>query len=342
MATSQTGWLCSHGAKIVSETSTTAVVEVTNYWQNNGWTYNVSNIYGYVYLGNSSATVLNNGSVNSTKVSASGGKVAIGSYQFTVSKTAEQQTITCYAKINSNSNYAGDQTLESTKTTITIPALPKYTIVYDANGGEGQMEDTVVTYTISTPIRKNTYTRVGYNFLGWHAYKHSDQKWYWDTGWAAEGSQASGSVKYLYSDEEVVARTSWVDGDTVTFYAVWQIKVYTVTYNSLGGDVTPTKQSKTHDVAITLSGVVPSKVGYTFEGWSTSENATSADYEPNQTFNENGDTVLYAVWLPNGVMYFRNGSKWSIGRVWINSNGVYKTGIVWTNVNGTWKRGGIN
>ena len=42
-----------------------------------------------------------------------------------------------------------------------------YTIVYNANGGAGSMEDSVFTYGVPQNLRDNIYTRTGYTFAGW-------------------------------------------------------------------------------------------------------------------------------------------------------------------------------
>lgn len=55
------------------------------------------------------------------------------------------------------------------------------------------------------------------------------------------------------------------------------------------------------DKVITASGVSLSKTGYTFTGWSTDPDATTADYQPGDVFKTGSvakDTTLYAVWKP--------------------------------------------
>lgn len=71
---------------------------------------------------------------------------------------------------------------------------------------------------------------------------------------------------------------------------------YTVTYYANGGDNAPNAQTKTEDVALTLSDYVPTRAGHTFLGWAESSTATSAAYAPGATFTENRNLSLYAVW----------------------------------------------
>ena len=101
-----------------------------------------------------------------------------------------------------------------------------YTVRYNANGGSGTMADTVVTYGTSTALRANAFTRTGYKFVGWTAYRTAKNQWYYTNGtsygWYTEGSQPSGYYKDIYADQTSVAKTSGTDGDVVIMYAQWE------------------------------------------------------------------------------------------------------------------------
>ena len=88
-------------------------------------------------------------------------------------------------------------------------------------------------------------------------------------------------------------------------------KVYTITYNANGGSSVPSSQTKDYGTALTLSSITPTRVGYTFLGWSTSSTATSATYQPSGSFTTNANTTLYAVWKANTytVQYNANGGS---------------------------------
>lgn len=90
-----------------------------------------------------------------------------------------------------------------------------------------------------------------------------------------------------------------IDEDT-TLYAIWQLKLYTITYddNVPGVEIpVPKSQKKIHDENIVLSeDVIPERVGWVFDGWSTDKEATEATYAPGDEFDINEDTTLYAVW----------------------------------------------
>ena len=126
---------------------------------------------------------------------------------------------------------SGEKTIYAVwKENITPPVNYTLTLKYDANGGSGTMADTKVVYGTSTAIRANAFTRSGYTFSGWHAYRMSDNSWIYTnntTGadkWIPVGESTAGYTLKVYSDGCKVARTSSTDRDLVTFYAVWKSK----------------------------------------------------------------------------------------------------------------------
>ncbi len=70
--------------------------------------------------------------------------------------------------------------------------------------------------------------------------------------------------------------------------------VHTLSFDANGGSNAPSNQVGSGYVSITNS--APSRNGYTFLGWSTDSNATSATYGASSLINLDRDTVLYAVW----------------------------------------------
>ena len=90
---------------------------------------------------------------------------------------------------------------------------------------------------------------------------------------------------------------------------------YTINYDANGGSGAPGSQTKTHDVNLTLSSTKPTKTGYTFLGWSTSSNATSASYTAGGTYSANSNATLYAVWQVNTytITYNANGGSGAPG-----------------------------
>ena len=85
---------------------------------------------------------------------------------------------------------------------------------------------------------------------------------------------------------------------TATYTVDVNPQAYTISYDANGGSGAPGNQTKKHDVDLTLASAIPTRFGYTFQGWSTGSTATTAGYLPGSSFAINANTTLYAVWTP--------------------------------------------
>lgn len=83
------------------------------------------------------------------------------------------------------------------------------------------------------------------------------------------------------------------------------MKIYAIYYNANGGSGAPPKDRKLHGNPLRLSTDIPTRSGYSFLGWATSKNATSAEYQPGDDFSINAATTLYAVWRQLGVADYK-------------------------------------
>lgn len=109
----------------------------------------------------------------------------------------------------------------------------------------------------------------------------------------------------------------------LSLYAQWTANTYTISYNANGGTGAPAAQTKTYGTDLTLSASTPTRDYYTFLGWSTSASATTATYQPSDTFTTDANTTLYAVWRKNrvnikynangGVMATYHGAGYAVG-----------------------------
>ena len=84
----------------------------------------------------------------------------------------------------------------------------KYTVKYNANGGEGTMENSTFVYNQTGKLSKNTFTKEHYTFKGW--------------------STKSNSTEVVYNDEAEVKNLTDVYHGVVNLYAVWKINSYDV------------------------------------------------------------------------------------------------------------------
>lgn len=168
----------------------------------------------------------------------------------------------------------------------TVTYLDTYTITYNANGGSGAPAAQTKIQGSNLKLSTTVPTRTGYTFQGWGT-----------TSTTTTVSYASGAT---YSTDK-----------DITLYAVWKVDTYKITYNANGGSGAPSSQTKTHGSSITLSSTEPTRAGCTFKGWATTSTATSATYQPGDTFTTNANTTLYAVWkiLTYTVSYNANGGS---------------------------------
>ena len=170
----------------------------------------------------------------------------------------------------------------------------QYRISYDANGGSGAPSSQIKYNDVPLTLSYGKPSRSGYTFKGWGLSSSSTSATY----------QPGSTYNYNASR---------------TLYAVWEKDAppapttYTVSYNANGGSGAPSSQTKTKDIALTLSSTRPTKSGYTFKGWSESRYATSASYQPGGQYTANASTVLYAVWEcshPSIDTVWDTGCKW--------------------------------
>ena len=149
-----------------------------------------------------------------------------------------------------------------------------YTITYNANGGTGAPSSQSVAGDQNATISSAKPTRSGYSFLGWSTSKT-----------ATKADYQPGAT---YSAKK-----------TITLYAVWKANAYTLTYNANGGQGAPASQTATAGQSITISSAKPTRSGYSFLGWATSQDATKSQYAPGSKYTGSTNVTLYAVWQKN-------------------------------------------
>jgi len=150
-----------------------------------------------------------------------------------------------------------------------------FTVSFYANGGTGSMPSINVTYGNPVSLPLNTFTRSGYHFIGWFAYRQSDGKWLYKNNttseqrWLTE-AQASAYGNYskvLYPDGHTISKTSSVNNDIVRMYAQWQANTYTVSFIANGGSGYMSSIQVTYGINTTLPANTFTRTEYTFKGW---------------------------------------------------------------------------
>ena len=142
----------------------------------------------------------------------------------------------------------------------------QYTVKFDANGGTGSMSDQSHTYGVSKALTANAFTRTGYTFAGWNT--------------KADGTGTS------YTDKKSVSNLSSTNDATVTLYAQWELKTYTITYDNLKGAThsNPTTYNINTET-ITFAAPTTKPTGYTFKNWTPASIAKGSTGDKTVTAN---------------------------------------------------------
>jgi len=171
-----------------------------------------------------------------------------------------------------------------------------YTVVYNANGGWGNMTNSIFSVGVTENLNKNTYLRsdieYDYKFIGW-------------------ALLPTGNVEYL--DGQSVTDLTSV-GNKITLYAVWEINLtqensYTIIYNANGG--TGFMENSYISIRayenLKINGFA--RPGYYFMGWALSSSGTViyTDGERIRSIATAGtEIVLYAIWFEAEVVVGAN------------------------------------
>lgn len=237
----------------------------------------------FYYDDNATSATTSRGAVNiNTTVSSGSGwsttnQVKLKEYDYTFTRGTSSSKRYVAAKLTNIDRVGGTMTCS---TSYTIPALTKYTVSYNANGGSGAPSSQSKYYGKTLTLSSTKPSRTGYTFKGW-------------------ATSSGGSVAYA-------SGASYTANASATLYAVWQANTYTIKYNANGGTGAPSNQTKTYGVALTLSSTKPTRASvdsgdgvltkYTFKGWATSANSSTVAYAAGAKYTANASVTLYAVW----------------------------------------------
>lgn len=115
-----------------------------------------------------------------------------------------------------------------------------------------------------------------------------------DNNWIGQRLDQSGTWKI---QSKISGRLSGTNTRTITVKGSSSATTYyTLYYNANGGSGAPSSQRVQANTAFSLRTAKPTRSGYTFLGWSTNRNATSASYSPGTGVKINSNVTLYAVW----------------------------------------------
>ena len=155
-----------------------------------------------------------------------------------------------------------------------------YSIVYNANGGEGGMGTSALTYDQPHTIAECTYHKTGYRFTGW--------------------ALSPDGLPYYLGGETVRNLTAEADGE-ITLYAIWTPKEYTVTLDAMDGTPAKSYVKATYDAEMPAI-ALPTRTGYIFGGYYDAMTEGTCYYDNTgasmSRWNKDADATLYARWTP--------------------------------------------
>ena len=157
-----------------------------------------------------------------------------------------------------------------------------YYYKYVTFNGNGSTSGSMSQQTIenSGKLTANAFSRTGYTFGGWAT--------------SSTGSKA-------YDNQGDISATSGSKGN-VTLYARWNANKYTGSFNQQSGAGGSGNITATYDAAMpTVS--VPTRTGYTFQGYFDAASGGTKYYNANgtsaRTWNKTANTTLHAQWTVN-------------------------------------------
>lgn len=165
---------------------------------------------------------------------------------------------------------------------------PFTTISFHANEGTGQMPAQPIQENTSAALTVNTFTRTGYTFEGWAV-------------------TSDGTVTYTDGQSYTAA----AGANTVTLYAVWTVKTYTINFNNTGGT-----GGQTGTVTATFGQPMPEITAVpdpdaaedTFDGYWDAQTSGKKYYNADKSSAANwdkdasGTTTLYARFVSRPVV----------------------------------------
>ena len=211
-----------------------------------------------------------------------------------VPKTHEQQSVRLFVKsvgqdTGGQPNVAAYPLSNEVSVSLTIPAKVKYTVTFNANGGENAPTAQTKWHNETLILSSQKPTRTDYVFMGWSKTKR-------------EPSSGNYAIDYAVG-------ASFTENANTTLYAVWKPRPLVIKYDANGGTGAPADQAKEHGQNIKLHTTVPTRQGYTFQGWATSKSSNTVAYQAGATYTADADVTLYAVWqiITYTITYNANG-----------------------------------
>ena len=177
-----------------------------------------------------------------------------------------------------------DATLTADLTLYAQWTANSYTVTFDANGGEGSMNQQTFTYDVAQALNQNTFTRTGYSFTGWN-------------------TQADGNGS-MYGDEAEILNLTTEANGSITLYAQWSINSYTIRFVNADGTVLQSSEVE-YGQTPAYNGETPTKEStaefdYAFAGWDPEIAIVTGDATYTATYTATKRSYTLTVALAEG------------------------------------------
>ncbi len=159
-----------------------------------------------------------------------------------------------------------DKTLPSS-----IPQINKdYEILFDANGGYGNMNSITCKVDEECSLIKNEFIRDGYTFIGWSTTK---------------------SEKSVYDDNSKIESLSTKPGEQIILYAIWGINSYKITFLDYNESII--KEDIINYGEKIIKPENPIRDGYTFIGWDNEVDVVKEEVKITALYDINDYNISY-------------------------------------------------
>ncbi len=304
----------------VSSTATQTRVNVQVWFWSKWSVRDSSNKYYFNNNATSATTLIGSIPISHSVASGAGwstkNQTKLGESTYTYNRGTSAYSRSCAAK------FSGIETVGGTMYAVnsyTVPALARYTISYNANGGKGAPPSQTKYYGIGLRLSNVKPTRIGYTFKGWSI-----------TG-------ANGAV--YYQPGNTCGRN-----ENLTLYAIWERIVYNIEFdaNTNGGymlqgseQVEQVSVQRYYDQTL---GTLPIayKKSNKFIGWNTLQDGTGLMVSDETRVHSS--ITLYAIFSLQANCYIKDGGTYKAGMLYQKVDGVYKTGMLSVKDGGEYKQ----
>lgn len=194
-------------------------------------------------------------------------------------------------------------------------SVKTYAVTYNANGGSGAPSTQYKTYNVNLALSSTKPSKANTSAGSYTVTLNAN-----GGACSTTSLSAARTTKYTFSKWNTNSSgtgTSYAPGATYSANAALSLyAIYT---------------SSTTTASVTLP--TPTREGYTFLGWATSQSASSG---ATGAYTPSGNVTLYAIWSALGLIYIGNGSSLAAHQVYIHNGTSWGLYAPYVYTGGSW------